>query len=561
MQFLESKHYNYILFITKGQKSMFFKNLKVHFIGIGGIGVSGLARFLKAQGAIVSGSDISETSITQGLASEGIAINIPHDSRAIKGKDLIIHSAIIKDSNIEIIESKRQNKKIFSRKDALLELLKERQVLSICAAHGKSSTSAILSAILPRAGAIIGAISKEFNSNVRVSNDRLLIFEADESDKSFLNSNPYKSIVLNAEAEHLESYGGDFGALKNAYLEFIKLAKVALLNVGCPVVLELYNRLINEMPFLDSKDSKINNVTESRLTKIDTFNPKSDIKNIRYTLQGSKPYTAFSFRDFGEFKIYGIGSHNAENAGIAILSALEFENIESIRKNILNFKGIKKRFDILCDLDSKSPCIIDDYAHHPTEIRATLDAARIYANLLFKQKVTESATLDSIKKHLNKAQDSIKITAIFQPHKYSRLRDNLEAFCACFERCDRLIILPVWAAGEEKIDFDFARLFKAYNPTFASRIKRVDALASRQDCASSSVENLLDSKQNLESYDSLDSKGDSKLDSKVKSPLDSKAGASLHLLDSNDNLIEILDSGIILGLGAGDITYQLRGEK
>ncbi|MWV61517.1 UDP-N-acetylmuramate--L-alanine ligase [Helicobacter saguini] len=511
---------------------MFFKNLKVHFIGIGGIGVSGLARFLKAQGAIVSGSDIAETSITKGLRSEGITINIPHDSGAINGKDLIIHSAIIKDSNIEIMESKRQNKKIFSRKDALLELLKERQVLSICAAHGKSSTSAILSAILPKAGAIIGAISKEFNSNVRVSKDKLLIFEADESDKSFLNSNPYKSIVLNAEAEHLESYGGDFNALKNAYLEFIKLAKVAVLNVGCPVVLELYKRLIKEMPYLDSKvslDSNValdsvessenNNVIESRLTKIDTFNPKNDIKNIHYTLQDSKPYTAFSFRDFGEFKIFGIGEHNAQNAGIAILSALEFQNIESIRKNILNFKGIKKRFDILCDLDSKSPCIIDDYAHHPTEIRATLSAAKIYADLLFKEKVREFESLDStestFKKHLNKSQDSIKITAIFQPHKYSRLRDNLDAFCACFVGCDELVILPVWAAGEEKIDFDFAKLFKAYNPIFAVRVKRVD----------------------------------------------SKKGASLHLLDSNDKLIKILDFGIILGLGAGDITYQLRGEK
>ncbi len=463
---------------------MDFYQLKVHFIGIGGIGVSGLARFLKAQGAIVSGSDIKDTSITQTLHNEGIAINIPHAKEVIFDKDIIIHSAIIKDSNIEIVESKRLHKQILSRKEALKILLSKKKVLSICAAHGKSSTSAILAAILPHSGAIIGAISKEFQSNVRVSQDELLVFEADESDKSFLNSNPYKSIVLNAEAEHLESYDNDFMKLQDSYLAFMELGKHVVLNMQCVVLQQLYMRL---------KKSK-------KQPHITCLYPECDIQNINYELRDFLPYTTFTLRDLGQFSIYGIGYHNALNASMAILSAYDLLPLETIRNNLLAFKGIKKRFDILQHLQEHAPCIIDDYAHHPTEIIATLEATKKYALLLEEQQVLQK---DS--------HNNYKITAIFQPHKYSRLRDNLEAFCACFAACDTLVILPVWAAGEEKIDFDFPTLFKAYKPIFAEKIKREQT--------------------------------------------------NIHLLDSNNNIIATLQKGIIVGLGAGDITYQLRGEQ
>lgn len=464
---------------------MDFYQLKVHFIGIGGIGVSGLARFLKAQGAIVSGSDIKDTSITHTLKDEGIVINIPHNKEVIANKDLIIHSAIIKDSNIEIIESKRLNKEILSRKEALKILLSKKKVLSICAAHGKSSTSAILAAILPHSGAIIGAISKEFNSNVRVSKKPLLVFEADESDKSFLNSNPYKSIVINAEAEHLESYDNDFKKLQDAYLSFMQQGKHVVLNMQCEVLQNLYVRL---------KDS---NFESSAIT---CLYPDKDIKNITYEIKDLLPYTTFTLKDLGQFSIYGIGYHNALNASMAILSAIDLLPLEDIKKNLLAFKGIKKRFDILQNISNNTPCIIDDYAHHPTEIVATLEATKKYTNLLKKKNILKE---DS--------NNNYKITAIFQPHKYSRLRDNLEAFCKCFRECDKLIILPVWAAGEEPINFDFISLFSEYQPIFANKIKR-------------DKDKIL-------------------------------------VLDTNNYVIEILNEGIIIGLGAGDITYQLRGEQ
>lgn len=449
---------------------MDFKNLKVHFIGIGGIGVSALARLIKAQGAVVSGSDIFYSHIVKDLEKEGIRINIPHEGNMVEGKDVVIHSAIIKSDNVELQEALRRDISILSRKEAIKILLSKKKVLSICAAHGKSSTSAILSSILPGANALIGAISKEFNSNARIVDSEILVFEADESDKSFLNSNPYVSIVLNAEAEHLESYENNFSKLKNSYVDFMNLSKKVIINTSCCV--------------LDELKSSVN-------VELIVFNPDKDLHILGYELIENIPYIRFSLLDYGEFKMQGIGAHNAINASMAIICATEFLDIESIKNNLLNFKGIKKRFDILQNLDSSAPCIIDDYAHHPTEIRATLSSCKIYQDMLpFKRE----------EKH---------IIAIFQPHKYSRLRDNLDDFIECFKLCDRLIILPVYAAGEAKIDFDFEALFKKYNPTFVHLVK--------------------------------------------------KEGANLVLLDDCKNTIEILDSGIIIGLGAGDITYQLRG--
>ncbi len=164
------------------------KNLqdcKIHFIGIGGIGISGLAKYLKAQGAKISGSDIAISPSVKYLKALGVEINIPHDPKAIRNQDVIIHSAIIKEDNTEIQRAKELEIPILSRKDALYSILKDKRVFSVCGAHGKSSISAMLSAICPTFGAIIGAHSKEFDSNVRESANASLVFEADESDSSF----------------------------------------------------------------------------------------------------------------------------------------------------------------------------------------------------------------------------------------------------------------------------------------------------------------------------------------------------------------------------------------
>ncbi|RDU73970.1 UDP-N-acetylmuramate--L-alanine ligase [Helicobacter anseris] len=436
------------------------KNLKIHFIGIGGIGISGLAKYLKSQGAIISGSDIAANKLVNSLKSQGVAIHIPHCPSAIQDQDLVIHSAIIKDDNIEIIEAKKKNIPIFSRKDALEFILGQKKVISVCGAHGKSTTSAMLSSIFNHFGAIIGAESKEFGSNVRENMSEGIVFEADESDKSFLNSNPYCAVVTNAEPEHMESYGYNLETFHQAYRDFLDSAKVACINIDDPFLYTLKDKYI-------------------------TLSPKQDIKNIQYFLRDDEPFCRFELKNLGTFEVWGFGEHTASNASLAILIAHTQMDIETIRKNLKNFIGIKKRFDII---QKTGLYIIDDYAHHPTEIVATLKATKTYAKLKQIQ----------------------KITAIWQPHKFSRLRDNLEAFQESFHDCDELIILPTWKAGEKEIFFDMPKLFAKYSPIIATHIKNNQGI--------------------IEIY-------------------------------HQDKLLKSIDKNLVIGLGAGDITYQIRGEK
>lgn len=434
---------------------------KIHFIGIGGIGISGLARYLMAQGAQVSGSDIAESSAIKALKAQGVPIAIPHSADSITSQDLVIHSAIIKPDNVEIMRAKALGIPVLSRSLALELILKDKKVFSVCGAHGKSTTSAILSSIFPEYGAIIGADSKEFGSNVRACASDNLIFEADESDKSFLNSNPYYAIVPNAEPEHMETYNHSLEEFYGAYGQFLGLATKRVINVQ------------------DSYLQSIN-LPATRL------NPQRDICDIEYVLESSQPYTRFTLRGVGRFQVYGFGEHIALNASLAILCARsEGKDSAEIARNLLNFKGIKKRFDIL---QKGATTIIDDYAHHPTEILATLKSARTYAEL-------------SGMEH---------IIAIWQPHKYSRLVENLQGFRECFHLCDELVILPVWRAGEEEVPVDLRVEFAHYQPTFATHLKRES--------------------QNIALYDGV-------------------------------QRLRTLQDALIIGLGAGDITYQLRGEK
>ncbi len=431
--------------------------MKIHFIGIGGIGISGLAKFMQAEGHEVSGSDLSETAITATLKELGMKLTIPHNAAAITDQDLVIHSAIIRPDNAEIIEAQNRGIEVLARREALAMILKGKKVYAVCGAHGKSTTTAILSSIL-EGSAIIGAESKEFGDNVRHSEGDVLLFEADESDGSFLNSNPYCAIVPNAEPEHMEYYDYNFDRFYDAYRTFINSATLRVFNA--------------EDPFLSTLECEA-----IRLY------PSKDIKNIEFVLINDEPHTRFELLDMGVFEVWGFGAHIALDAALAILAATASEKLEEVREKLLNFKGIKKRFDIINKINS---ILIDDYGHHPTEIKATLESVKAYANLMGIE----------------------TITAIWQPHKYSRTIDNLDAFINCFEGASELIILPVWAAGEAKRVINFEKDFERYHPMMADTVKRSN-------------------------YD-LDVMKDNKI-------------------------LKSLDKGLIIGFGAGDITYQLRG--
>ncbi|SFV74730.1 UDP-N-acetylmuramate--alanine ligase [hydrothermal vent metagenome] len=435
--------------------------MKIHFIGIGGIGISGLAQYMHFQGHQVSGSDIATTPIIQKLRHFQMDITIPHNDTSIQNQDLIIHSAIIKQDNPEIIKAKEKNIPILSRKEALQQILQNKKVYSVAGAHGKSTTTAILAALM-EGSAIIGAESKEFGSNIRYDEKSdVLLFEADESDESFIYSNPYCSIVINTEPEHMEYYNYDYERFFRAYEKFIMLAKKRVLNA--------------EDPFLKKFVGKID---------AQWLTPSKDITNITYLLQDDEPYTKFHLKNLGEFVVWGLGKHIALDASLAILASLDTLDIQTIKKKLLLFRGIKKRFDIV---GSDAKCVlIDDYGHHPTEIKATLESVQVYKKL----------------KKLH------KVTAIWQPHKYSRTIDNLQEFVECFNGVDELIILPVWAAGETPQPIDFQNKFQKYNLTMAQDIKR---------------DNL-----------------------------------KINIIQNNTT-IKTLDEGIIISFGAGDITYKIRG--
>ena len=433
---------------------------KIHFIGIGGIGLSAIARYLKQNGFNVQGSDIKKTALTDKLQKEGIKVLIPQKEENITDDiNKIVYTAVAKEYNPERVAAKKKNIKTYSRREFLPYILKNKKVISVCGAHGKSTTTAILASILKDADALIGAESKEFNSNARVKKSELMVFEADESDGSFVDSNPFVAVVTNTEPEHMEFYNHDLDKFYAHYKKFLENAKIRVVN--------------GDDEFIKKLDLPMKRVFIK------------DAKNIRYEMRNNQPKTVFEYKGY-EFEVYGFGEHLVLDALLAIKAANEFISLDEIAKNIKNYSGIKKRFDIL--QNENDFVLIDDYGHHPTEIKATLHSAKLFAML----------------NGIN------KITAIWQPHKYSRTIDNLEGFVNCFEGVDELVILPVWSAGEDKMEIDFKKHFSKYNPIFAKR-----------------------------------------LISKSK---------NIMLIDENDNIIKSYDKGLIIGFGAGDITYQLRGE-
>lgn len=536
------------------------KGLNIHFIGIGGIGISGLALFLKEEGNTVAGSDISLKGNVAGLLEAKIKVRQYHRANNIaRHCDLVIHSAIIKDDNVEILEAKRRGIPILSRRDALGLILQNKKVISICGAHGKSTISAMMAALLPQFSAIIGAVSKEFGANVRAKNSEYVIFEADESDASFLNSNPTYAIVPNAEPEHMECYSHCLEQFYASYSSFLGLASHAVVCVDDPFLQiwamrhgrdakgeigltqnsgEDIERKIDSTKSIESKiDSTAERKTHSTLAAL-SFS--KDIKDISYHLRGSLPFSSFTLYHGGErlgrFSVAGLGSHIITDAALCLLAAKDFYDTATLQANLLNYAGIKKRFDIVQEYGASrgqnkakdkvegaqekavsakdaaeekaglraqnmavqktaskivAPLIIDDYGHHPTEIRATLSALFTYLDLFYEQ-----------------YHERLEVTCIFQPHKYSRFLDNLEDFRSCFDGVDRLIVLPVWAASEEYVEIDFKAIYAHHDLLLASRVR--------------------------------------------------KNGGIIEALDSKDNVIERIEGGCVMGFSAGDLTYALR---
>lgn len=380
---------------------------KVFFIGINGIGMSGLAKIMAKSGYSVSGSDQTKKNVSVELESLGIKIHYKHDAKNVEGIDLVVRSSAIKENNLEYKYAMENEIEIIKRGELLARLFNRKSGIAVAGTHGKTTTSSMLGAVmLPLDPSIVvGGILPEINSNACCGTGEFLIAEADESDNSFLYLLPEYSIITNIEADHLENHGS-FENIKKSFIQFYEQTKkLTLLNIDCA---ESEN-------IMGSKD------------KILTYSidKKAGIyaDNIRIINRKSVYDVILNGKLLGEFKLTVPGRHNISNSlGVIYLAYTLGVSLEEIKSRLENFKGAKRRYDILLDGDTR---IIDDYAHHPTEIRATLEGA--------------------------KKIETKKITAIFQPHRYSRVKFLYEEFRGCFDLADEVILLPIYSAGEEDV--------------------------------------------------------------------------------------------------------------
>lgn len=378
---------------------------KIYFIGINGIGMSGLAKIMKCKGFEVAGADISRSYVTEELEALGITVHSQHDAENVKGFDMIVASSAIKRDNPEYSHALENKMKIVKRGELLALLLNMEVGLAIAGTHGKTTTSSMLGSALMSLDPtiVVGGILPEIGSNSRVGESKYFVAEADESDNSFLYMKPEYSVVTNIEKDHMENHGS-LENIKKSFIQFMdQTDKEIIACIDCPTTEELIKGREKVKTYSSRKGADIT---------------ASDIK-----VKEGKTYYRVNVlgKDLGEFHLSIPGEHNIQNSLPVIYLADKFGvDTQTLKEAVGKFKGAKRRYDIILDKDIK---IIDDYAHHPTEIRATLKGA--------------------------KSIEARPITAIFQPHRYSRINFLLEEFKGAFNDADEIVILPIYSAGEK----------------------------------------------------------------------------------------------------------------
>ena len=393
---------------------------KIHFVGIGGIGMSGIAEVMFNLGYNVQGSDLFDSQNVQRLRELGVKVFIGHNKKNISNVSLIVYSSAVKNDNPELEYAKENNLRIIKRADMLADLIKYKYTIAVGGTHGKTTTTSLVSAILYGADfdptIVNGGIINYFSSNARLGSGDWAIVEADESDGTFLKLPRTVAIVTNVDEEHLDYYG-DFFELKKAFIKFINGTP----DLGFAV-------LCNDNENIRSLFYDIN------VKKIITYgiDSKSDImaKNIKIKNDGTSfdVYVSEKIKS-KPFKIKNIylpmiGIHNVLNALAAISVSLQLKvSDEKIKCGLASFTGVNRRFSKIGVFNGIT--IFDDYGHHPVEIKAVLDAA--------------------------KNASPRNVIAVMQPHRYSRLSLLFDEFCKCFESADHIIISKVYAAGENPI--------------------------------------------------------------------------------------------------------------
>jgi UDP-N-acetylmuramate--alanine ligase len=402
---------------------MFAKIQRIHFVGIGGIGMSGIAEVLLNLGYKVSGSDLKSSAVTQRLAGLGAAVFEGHRAENVSGAEVVVTSSAISVENSEVAEAHKLHVPVIQRAEMLAELMRLKYGIAIAGMHGKTTTTSMVAAVLAAGGldptVVVGGRVDALGSNARLGKSQYLVAEADESDRSFLKLSPILSVITNIDREHMDCYR-NMRDVKKTFLEFMDRVPFYGMIVAC-----------NDDPLLRRLLPQVQRRTVTYGTKrgsdfwikIPTFRAK-DAREM-----GHPPLNTFrvSYRkqDLGEFTLHVPGVHNILNATAAIAVGVGLDvGIEAIRAALDQFRGVDRRFHLRGQAAGVS--VIDDYGHHPTEIRATLAAAKTCG---FR-----------------------KIHVVFQPHRYTRTRDLMEEFRAAFGDADSLFVLDIYAASEKPIE-------------------------------------------------------------------------------------------------------------
>jgi UDP-N-acetylmuramate--alanine ligase len=398
---------------------MFAKIQRVHFVGIGGIGMSGIAEVLLNLGYKISGSDVKSSPVTQRLASLGAGIFEGHRAENIAGSEVVVISSAISTDNPEVVEARRLHIPVIPRAEMLSELMRLKYGIAIAGMHGKTTTTSMVAAVLAAGGldptVVVGGRVDAMGSNARLGKSQYLVAEADESDRSFLKLSPILAVVTNIDREHMDCYR-NMRDVKRTFLDFMDRVPFYGMVVACNDDLILRRIL----PQLQRRTVTYGTRRGSdfRVAVAKNERPAADHRPV------SRFHVHFHDKGLGEFRLQVPGAHNVLNATAALAVGIGLDiSVEHIRTALDSFRGVDRRFQLRGQ--AAGVTVIDDYGHHPTEIKATLAAAQ--------------------------QCEYRKIHVIFQPHRYTRTQSLMEEFAAAFAGADSVFVLDIYAASEQPI--------------------------------------------------------------------------------------------------------------
>ncbi len=403
----------------------------VHFVGIGGSGMSGIAEVMLSLGYAVQGSDLKTNKQTRRLESQGAKIFIGHAANHIRDADAVVVSSAVDETNPEVAAAREQLMPVVSRAEMLAELMRFRYAIAVAGTHGKTTTTSLVASVLAEGGLdptfVIGGRLKSADANARLGEGDYLVAEADESDASFVHLKPMLSIVTNLDADHMSTYDGDIEKLRSSFIEFLHnlpfygLAVVCTDDAGVNEVLGDIGRSVTTYGTNEDADIRAVNVEFNEdTTEFDVVRSSKAEQDLGDTQ---------SVHQMLHVKLRLPGMHNVRNslAAIAVADELQIGD-DAVVAALEKFEGIDRRFQNLGDVRTKggTVTIVDDYGHHPTEVAATLAAAK-------------------------SGYPERRVVLVFQPHRYTRTRDLMDDFASVLSEADALVLLDVYAAGEDPI--------------------------------------------------------------------------------------------------------------